>query len=54
MVQEELLRVLQNIQLEGFNLSSSLRALNIQKNKVFITLSVSNPTLQFKNKIKRH
>ena len=52
MVQEELLRVLQNIQLEGFNLSSSLRSLNIQKNKVFITLSVSNPTLQFKNKIK--
>ena len=52
MVQEELLHVLQNIQLEGFNLSSSLRALNIQKNKVFITLSVSNPTLQFKNKIK--
>ena len=52
MVQEELLRVLQNIKLEGFNLSSSLRSLNIQKNKVFISLSVSNPTLQFKNKIK--
>ena len=52
MVQEELLRVLQNIQLEGFNLSRSLQDLNIQKNKIFITLSVSNPTLQFKNKIK--
>ncbi len=52
MVQEDLLRVLQDIQLEGFDLSSSLRDLSIQKNKIFITLSISNPTLQFKNKIK--
>ena len=52
MIQEELLHVLKKIELENYNLSSSLRDINIQKNNVLIILSVSNPTLQFKNKIK--
>ena len=55
MTKEQILSILQTIELDSSqNLtdSSILKELNIKTNIIFITLAISNPTLQFKNKIR--
>ena len=54
MTREQVLSVLKSIELDNsqtLSASNILQELSVQDNIVLITLAISNPTLQFKNKI---